>query len=67
MITSSEPSGAVALGAAILGRFAAEVTPRKMSHPDVDGGARKMNAEEQRELFWDIMVSFCLFDFTHKC
>ncbi|KAG6829683.1 hypothetical protein H0H92_003801 [Tricholoma furcatifolium] len=60
-----EHSGAVVLGAAMLGRFAAEISARAQQEP-VDGTGKyiapcELSGEQQGELLWNIMAS--AFDF----
>ena len=44
--------GAVVLGAAILGRFAKEVSDWRASHDGTD----KLSSAEQNRILWNIMV-----------
>jgi hypothetical protein len=54
VVLPAEDSDAVVLGAAVLGRFAAE-----MAGPGGEREMKEMSGKEQADLFWKIMVGTC--------
>lgn len=52
VVLPANSDAAVVLGAAILGRFAKEVSDWRASH----GGTDKLSSTEQNRILWNIMV-----------